>query len=97
MSELETEHDVDEVQLNVGKVPEDLKRKIDVLVNKLNAAILESGGRSISKKDWFAVAIYKYLTDSLGWAETKEKAMRKVLAENFAEEFQKILEEAYNV
>jgi len=84
-------------QLNVGKVPEATKRKLDEFLNRINAAILNAGHKSITRKEVFLVGIYKYLVANMGFTETMDYVKRKKLVEKFVEEFEGILKEAYNV
>jgi hypothetical protein len=83
-------------QINIS-VPEATKRKIDELINKINATLLNSGCDAISKGDFVLAGLWKYLTDNLGMTESMDWAKRKAMSEKATEDFRKILEEALNV
>jgi hypothetical protein len=83
-------------QINIS-VPEATKRKIDELINKINATLLNSGCDAIPKGDFVLAGFYKYLTDNLGLTESMDWAKRKVMVDHLVEEIQTILKEACNV
>jgi hypothetical protein len=82
-------------QLSAGLVQDEVARKIDALFTELTLKLQDHGLAKIPKNQLYPAALIEYLKNKLSLLESVPEARKVILIEQFTEEVQKLLREAY--
>jgi len=82
-------------QLSAGLVTDEVARKIDALFTELTLKLQDRGLAKIPKNQLYPAALLEFLTNKLSLIESVPEARKAIYIDQFIEEVQKVLREAY--
>ena len=82
-------------QLSAGLVTDEVARKIDALFTELTLKLQGQGVAKIPKNQLYPAALIEYLTNKLSLLESVPEARKAIFINQFIEDVQKVLREAF--
>jgi len=82
-------------QVSAGLVQDDVARKIDALFTELNLKLQGRGLAKIPKNQLYPAALIEYLKNKLSLLESVPEARKAIFINQFIEDVQKVLREAF--
>ncbi|MCJ7424706.1 hypothetical protein MUP01_10640 [Candidatus Bathyarchaeota archaeon] len=82
-------------QLSAGLIADEVARKIDTLFAELNSKLRGQGLAKIPKNQLYPAALIEFLKNKLSLLESVPEARKAIFINQFIEEVQKVLREAY--